>query len=48
MIRQILELLKLDMKSENEHIFIAKGGYKIPTTFKEAYNYLKDKRWHKM
>jgi hypothetical protein len=48
MIRQILELLKLDFKTENEHIFMAKGGYKYPTTFGEAVNYLKNRKWHKM
>ena len=48
MIRQILELLKLDLKSNSEYIFMARGGYKIPTTFREALNYLKDRKWHKM
>jgi hypothetical protein len=48
MIRQILELLKLDFKTENEYIFMAKGGYKYPTTFRELINYIKDKKWQRM
>lgn len=47
MIRQILEFLKLDINNESEHIFMAKGGYKMPTNFKEAVNYLKNRKWHK-
>lgn len=42
MIKQILECLKLDLKTDSKYIFIAKGGHKVPTTIKEALNQFKN------
>ena len=36
MIQQILECLKLDIKSDSEYIAIAKGKNKLPLTIKDA------------
>ena len=36
MIQQILEILKLDLKTDSKYIQIAKGKHKLPTTIKEA------------
>jgi hypothetical protein len=36
MIEQILEALKLDLKSDSEYIKIAKGKYKLPMTIDDA------------
>jgi len=36
MIQQILEALKLDLKSDSEYIAIAKGKNKLPLTIKDA------------
>jgi len=36
MIKQIIDCLKLDIKSDSELIAIARGKNKLPETFKEA------------
>jgi hypothetical protein len=42
MLKQILDLLALDEHyGQSEAIEIAKGKYKIPTTFKEGFNKIK-------
>lgn len=46
MIRQLIELLAADdWYGVSENIDIAKGKYKVPLTFKEAFN--NKKRWQK-
>lgn len=46
MISHILQMLQIgDFYGESEFIDIAKGKYKIPTTFKEALK--QEKRWRK-
>jgi hypothetical protein len=42
MIKNIIDCLKLDFKHNSELIAIAKGKYKLPETFKEAFKPLKD------
>jgi len=41
MITLILECLKLELPSTSENIEIAKGKYKLPSTFKELVQWLK-------
>lgn len=48
MIKEILECLKLDLKTDSKYIQIAKGKNKLPTTIKEALKPLKNRLWHKI
>lgn len=46
MIKQILDVLPY-LKGETEYIRIAKGKYKLPNTFKEAFKKIKkESKWH--
>jgi len=45
MIKDILEALDYDLKGE--YIDIAKGKYKLPETFSEAYKQIKKEVWQK-
>lgn len=47
MIREILECLKYDFNHKSEYIAIAKGKYKLPETFKEAFKPIKEIRCRK-
>ena len=47
MIKNILDCLKIEFEHKSELIAIAKGKYKLPETFKEAVQPLKDIKWHK-
>jgi hypothetical protein len=45
MLKQILELLAIEKHyAQSENIEIAKGKYKIPTTFKETFESIK-RQW---
>ena len=41
MIKEIIDCLKLDLKSNSEKIAIARGKNKLPETFKEAFKQAK-------
>ena len=41
MIKEIIDCLKLDLKSNSERIAIARGKNKLPETFKEAFKQAK-------
>lgn len=47
MIKHILDCLKYDFKHNSKYIAIAKGKNKLPETFKEAVQPLKEIQWHK-
>jgi DNA-binding ferritin-like protein (Dps family) len=47
MIKQIIDCLKLDLKSDSERVAIARGKNKLPETFKEAFKPLKKALWRK-
>ena len=42
MIKQIIDCLKLDLKSDSERVAIARGKNKLPETFKEAFKQVKN------
>jgi hypothetical protein len=42
MIKQIIDCLKLDLKSDSERVAIARGKNKLPETFKETYKQVKN------
>ena len=47
MIKNILDCLKYDFEHKSNLIAIAKGKNKLPETFKEAIQPIKEIKWHK-
>ena len=47
MIKQIIDCLKLDLKSDSELVAIARGKNKLPETIKEAFKPLTKALWRK-
>jgi len=42
MIGNIIETLKLNIKSDSDYVAIARGKNKLPTTLKEGYKEIKE------